>query len=95
MKIEDVIIKPVLTEKATQASSRKVYTFQVNNRANKNQVRTVLETVYKVKVDNIRISIRKGKMKRVGKRMVTKQLSDRKIAFITLKEGSIPVFPQV
>lgn len=95
MKIDNVIIKPVLTEKATQAAQGKTYTFEVSKLANKNQVKTVLESIYGVKVKTVRVSVRKGKVKRVGKRQTSKDMPDRKIAVVTVTEGTINVFPQV
>lgn len=94
MKINDVLIKPVLTEKATKLVTEKVYTFQVNKKASKYQLAKVVEDLYKVKVDKIRIVFRPGKVRRVGKKMSPKETSDRKIAYIYLKEGKIDLFPQ-
>lgn len=94
MKIESVIIKPVLTEKATQAATGKIYTFEVGKKANKNQVKEVLQKVYNVKVSDVRIAIRKGKNKHVGRKNIVKKEADRKIAVVRVSEGTINVFPQ-
>jgi len=94
MKINNVIIAPVLTEKATGLVKDQVYMFEVNSKANKFQIKEVLEKLYPVKVATIRVMVRKGKSRRAGRRMTTKRLSDRKIAFIKLKEGKIDLFPQ-
>ncbi len=94
MNIKEVIINPVLTEKATDLAKNQVYMFSVNLKAKKPQIKTVLEKIYKVKVSSVRILIRKGKSKRSGRKMVTKKLPDRKIAYIKLKEGKIDLFPQ-
>lgn len=94
MKIETILVKPVLTEKATNLVSMNYYSFIVNLKANKSQIKEVLEKLYKVKVDSIKISLRKGKVRKVGKKMVKKKLSDIKIAYIKLKSGKIDIFPQ-
>ncbi|MCL4363677.1 50S ribosomal protein L23 [Patescibacteria group bacterium] len=94
MNIKEVIINPVLTEKATNLTKDKVYMFNVSLNANKSKIKTVLEKIYKVKVASVGIMIRKGKKRRLGRRMVEKKLSDRKIAFVKLKEGKIDLFPQ-
>lgn len=94
MKINEVLIKPVLTEKATNLAKNMTYMFEVDMRTNKHKVKTVLEKLYKVKVGAIRIMVRKGKEKRVGKRSTTKKLSDKKIALVSIKEGKIDLFPQ-
>lgn len=95
MKINTILIAPVLTEKATSAAQKKVYTFEVDKKSNKNQVKHAVETIYGVKVAGIRIVIRKGKIKRVGKKMTAKKATDNKLAMVTVKEGVISLFPQV
>lgn len=95
MRINSILIAPVLTEKATASAQKKVYMFEVDKRCNKNQVSHAVEELYGVKVDSIRIVIRKGKVRRVGKKMSSKTSMDRKIAMVTVKEGTISIFPQV
>lgn len=94
MKIEQILIKPLLTEKGTTLANNKVYLFEVNRKANKHMVKETLEKLYKVKVSDVKIMIRKGKKKRVGRKMTVKSLPSRKIAFIKLSEGKIDLFPQ-
>ncbi|KKQ23632.1 MAG: 50S ribosomal protein L23 [Candidatus Roizmanbacteria bacterium GW2011_GWC2_37_13] len=94
MKINNIIVAPVLTEKATNLVKKQVYMFEVNLKANKFQIKEVIEKIYKVKVDDVRVMLRKGKSKRAGRRMTTMKLSDKKIAFVKLKEGKIDLFPQ-
>lgn len=93
MKINNVLIKPVMTEKATKSVTASVYMFEVAANANKNQVRETIESLFKVKVSKVTVSIRKGKIQRVGRKMTPKELPQRKIAYITLKEGKIDLFP--
>jgi len=94
MLINKVLIKPILTEKATNLVQNKVYMFEVDKKANKHQVKQALEKLYKVKAGEIRMMIRKGKEKKVGKKGFLKRSSDRKIAFVKLIEGKIDLFPQ-
>lgn len=93
MKVNNVLIQPVMTEKATKSATGGVYMFEVADRANKFQVKTTIESIYKVKVSKITVTVRKGKVRRVGRRMTPKTTSNRKIAYITLKEGKIDLFP--
>ncbi len=95
MKIEQVIIGPVLTEKATNLAIGKVYMFKVHKDATKHKVKGALETLYQVKISKITISNRKGKARKVGKRMVIKNLPDKKIAYVVVSEGKIDLFPQI
>jgi large subunit ribosomal protein L23 len=94
MKINEVIIAPVLTEKATNLAKGKLYPFKVNKNANKFQIKTALENLYQIKVGEIRVKIQKGKKKRVGKKLLAKRTSDVKIAYVSLVEGKIDLFPQ-
>lgn len=94
MKINEILIKPVLTEKGTNLANNKEYLFETNLKANKNNIKEALEKIYKVKVKQVKTMIRKGKRRKVGKRMVSKKLADKKIAFVKLSEGKIDLFPQ-
>lgn len=94
MKINEVIIAPVLTEKATNLAKKKMYTFKVNRQANKFQIKTALQNLYQVKVGEIRVKIQKGKKKRMGKKLVVKRTADVKIVHVSLVEGKIDLFPQ-
>jgi len=94
MLIDKVLIKPILTEKATNLTRNNIYMFEVGKKSNKHQVKQVLEKLYKVKTGEVRIMIRKGKEKKVGKKGLLKKSSDRKIAFVKLIEGKIDLFPQ-
>ncbi len=85
---------PVITEKTSQLAQNKIFTFQVNINSNKNQIAKTIEGLFGVTVNTVRVITRKGKEKRVGRKMVSKMLPDTKIAYITLKKGTIDLFPQ-
>ena len=94
MKTNDILIKPILTEKATNGVKNQVYAFEVHRQATKYQIKEIVEKLYPVKVSSINVMVRKGKEKKVGRRMMPKRLADRKIAMIKVKEGKIDLFPQ-
>ncbi|KKQ02141.1 MAG: 50S ribosomal protein L23 [Candidatus Roizmanbacteria bacterium GW2011_GWA2_36_23] len=94
MLINEIIVRPILTEKATNHTKNSTYMFEVNRHANAYQIKEALTKLYQVKIKDIRVLIRKGKEKRTGKRMKTKILPDIKIAYIVLKEGKFDLFPQ-
>ncbi|MFA9288829.1 MAG: 50S ribosomal protein L23 [Weeksellaceae bacterium] len=94
MRINDVIIAPLITEKTTKLTQEKVYSFYVNPNSTKFQITQVIQDLFKVEVENVRVITRKGKAKRAGRRMVTKMLPNKKIAYIRLKKGTIELFPQ-
>jgi len=94
MRINSILIQPIMTEKATKFANNDIYMFHVAEGANKYQIKETVEDLFKVKVSKITVTTRKGKMRKVGRRMTTKQLPNRKIAFITVKEGKIDLFPR-
>jgi large subunit ribosomal protein L23 len=86
MQIQDVILKPMITEKASSASDKfNRFGFLVALDANKNQIKNAVEKLYDVKVLNIKTSINPGKLVRAGKSV--KKTPKTKKAFVQLKEG--------
>ena len=80
-----VILRPLITEKATILASEGKYAFQVDRRANKNQVRVAVQTVFDVTVVKVNTMNVRGKTRRVGNRTIRK--GDWKKAIVTLVEG--------
>ena len=81
----DIIIAPVITEKAAYATEKNVYTFKVNKDANKIEIKKAIEAAFKVKVVNVNTLNTKAKAKRVGK--YTGKTKTYKKAIVTLKDG--------
>ena len=88
-----IIKNPILTEKASELTKENVYVFEVSIDANKYQISNEIEKLFKVKVSTVNIVVRNGKIKKVGKKMKTRQLADKKVAYIKLKEGKIDLVP--
>jgi large subunit ribosomal protein L23 len=88
------VIKPLLTEKASRLVAQNVYTFVVGEEVNKHMIAEILEKTYKVKVAEVKMAKKAGKTRRVGKLGRTKQLPAVKVAYVKLKEGKIDLFPQ-
>jgi large subunit ribosomal protein L23 len=87
MEYTDVIIRPLVTEKSTHLQqTRNVYAFEVNDRANKPQIKQAVEKIYNVKVTDVRTMTRKGKPRRSKFKMV--HGPDWKRAIVTLDENS-------
>ncbi len=59
--------RPVITERSSELMADKKYTFEVDLRANKTQVKDAVEEIFGVKVAKVNIMNYKGKVKRVGK----------------------------
>ncbi|PKQ02131.1 MAG: 50S ribosomal protein L23 [Alphaproteobacteria bacterium HGW-Alphaproteobacteria-12] len=81
----DIIVSPVITEKATMASEANQVIFKVAPKATKPQVKEAVEKLFGVKVKAVNTLIRKGKTKRF--RGIAGRQSDFKKAIITLEEG--------
>lgn len=82
----DIIRRPVITEKATNASEHNQVIFHVPLTATKREVKAAVEGLFNVKVDAVNTIRVKGKMKRFRGRIGWR--SDRKKAIVTLAEGS-------
>ena len=81
----DVLIAPVITEKATAASEHNKVVFKVASRATKPQIKEAVEKLFDVKVKSVNTLVRKGKTK-VFRGQFGSQ-SDVKRAIVTLEEG--------
>ena len=86
----DVVIAPVVSEKSYGLIDEGKYTFLVDPRSNKTEIKNAVETIFSVKVDSVNTLNRAGKRKRTkfgwGARKDTKR------AIVSLKEGSIDIF---
>lgn len=92
--IHEVIVRPVMTEKSTEALDRQnAYTFVVAKEANKIEIREAVEKLFGVKVKDVRTMQYRGKERRVG-RYVGRRASWKK-AVVTLREGTIEIFEGV
>ena len=81
----DVIVSPVITEKATALSEHNKVVFRVRKDATKPQIKAAVEKLFDVKVTGVNTLVRKGKTKRFRGTVGTQ--SDVKRAIVTLAEG--------
>lgn len=64
----NVIIRPLITEQGMHfANVKSAYSFEVNKKANKVQIKKAVERIYGVKVDKVRTANRSGKLRRRGR----------------------------
>jgi large subunit ribosomal protein L23 len=83
---QKIIRRPMITEKSTrQKEEGRQYVFEVDRDANKIEIQTAIERLFKVKVLQVRTCNILGKMKRLGRR--SGKRADWKKAVVTLKEG--------
>lgn len=89
MFAEDIILKPVLTEKGYDGIADKKYSFYVKKSANKTEIKLAIEKLFDVKVEKVNTVSCRGKLKRMGRN--EGYTPDRKKAIVTLKEDSKPI----
>ena len=85
MEPYDVLKKPLITEKSTSLLQENKYTFEVDTRANKTEIKQAVQSILKVKVEKVNTMRVKGKTKRV--RNIPGKTPDRKKAIVTLRKG--------
>ena len=83
---QDIILRPVITEKSMQGVQSKRYTFRVADDATKIEIAKAAEELFGVKVDKVNTMHVRGRFKRVGRH--SGYTSDWKKAIVTLKEDS-------
>jgi large subunit ribosomal protein L23 len=84
-RLYDVIVSPVITEKATTLSDQSKVVFKVKSDATKPQIKEAVEKLFDVKVKSVNTLVTKGKVKMF--RGTRGQRSDVKKAVVTLEEG--------
>ena len=89
----DIILAPVVSEKSYSLIDDGKYTFEVDPRSNKTEIKLAIEKIFGVKVESVNTLNRPGKTRRtrfgIGKRKDTNR------AIVTLKSGSIDIFTAV
>jgi large subunit ribosomal protein L23 len=89
----DVILRPIVSEKSYNLIDEGKYTFEVDPRSNKTEIKQAVESIFKVKVSSV------NTMNRVGKERKTRfglgKRKDTKRAIVTLKSGTIDIFSSI
>ncbi len=86
MVAEDIIIRPIITEKSSFAMNEGKYTFEVNKKATKIDIRNAVEKLFEVKVLDVKTINVKGKPKRQGANQG--RTSDWKKAIVTIAKDA-------
>ncbi|WP_462419757.1 50S ribosomal protein L23 [Salinicoccus sp. Marseille-QA3877] len=90
MDARDIIKRPVITERSADLMQMDKYTFDVDVKANKTQVKKAVEEIFDVTVEKVNIMNYKPKKKRMGR--YEGYTNKRRKAIVTLREGSIEIF---
>ncbi len=89
----DVILRPIVSEKSYNLIDEGKYTFEVDPRSNKTEIKQAVESIFKVKVSSV------NTMNRVGKERKTRfglgKRKDTKRAIVSLKSGTIDIFSSI
>jgi large subunit ribosomal protein L23 len=86
MNSYEIVKGPIITEKLDrEREAHRHYAFLVDKRASKPEIKQAIQTLFKVTVTDIRTSVHRGKIKRVGTNMGKRP--NWKRAVVTLKEG--------
>ena len=87
----DVIIRPVVSEKSYAGLELNTYTFLVDKRANKTEIKEAIQQIWNVRVVSVNTLNRQGKVKR--RRFTQGKRADQKRAIVKLAEGdAIEIF---
>jgi large subunit ribosomal protein L23 len=88
----DIILKPLLSEKSYDGIPDKKYTFVVDTRANKTQIKRAVEEIFKVKVEKVNTLNVRGKLKKQGKTQGYTPKSKKAIVRLTADSKAIEFF---
>ena len=83
---QDIIVRPIITERSMDGIADRKYTFEVADYANKIEIKNAVEKLFGVKVDKVNTISLKGRKKRMGRS--EGYTSDWKKAVVTLKKDS-------
>ena len=81
----DIIFRPVVSEKSYAGLERNTYTFLVDKRSSKTEIKEAIQQIWGVSVTSVRTLNRRGKVKR--RRFTMGKRADEKRAVVTLAEG--------
>jgi large subunit ribosomal protein L23 len=96
MHVYDILKRPIVTEKSSaQADAARQYTFEVDQRANKIQIKDAVETAFNVKVTGIRIVCIPAKRGRYGRNSIVKKPALKKAVVTLAPGGTIQFFEGV
>ena len=84
-RLYDIVVCPIITEKATMMSEYNTHVFKVSMDASKPEIKSAVEQLFKVKVKSVNTILTKGKTKRFRGKIGVR--SDYKKAMVTLEAG--------
>lgn len=95
MRLSNVLVKPVVTEKSVTAAGVNKYTFKTDLKASKHAIANEVKRMYNVDVIAVKTMVMPGKKKRILKTRLNTKTNNWKKAVVELKEGqTIDLFPK-
>ncbi len=88
----DIIIKPIITEASMMAMEEKKYTFKVDKKANKTEIKNAIEQIFGVKVEKVNTMNMTGKKKRMGANVGRRPHWKKAIVKLTEDSNTIEFF---
>lgn len=88
----DIIIKPIISESSMMQIAERKYTFEVEKRCNRTEVKKAVESIFGVTVANVNTSIVKGKPKRQGRFVGTTRTWKKAVITLTANSKEIEFF---
>ncbi|WP_026089434.1 MULTISPECIES: 50S ribosomal protein L23 [Bacillus] len=92
MDARDIIKRPVITERSSEIMADKKYTFEVDVKANKTEVKDAVQEIFGVKVEKVNIMNYKGKFKRMGKHAGYTNKRRKAVVTLTADSKEIEIF---
>lgn len=93
MRPEDIILRPILTEKGVDGIADKRYTFEVAKNSNKTQIKIAIEQMFAgVKVKSVNTVTGRGKLKRMGRNEGYTPTTKKAIVTLSQDSKSIEYF---
>lgn len=89
MKKYDIIIRPIITEKSMMDMEENKYTFEVDKKSNKTEIKRAIEEIFEVDVEKVYTMNVNGKLKRQG--MTSGRRPNWKKAIVKLTDDSKPI----
>lgn len=91
----DIIKRPIITEQSLEQTSEKKYTFEVDVKANKTEIKDAIEAIFEVKVDKVNTINSKPKYKRVGRHAGYTNRRKKAVVKLTTDSKDIQIFEGV
>ncbi|AOV06520.1 50S ribosomal protein L23 [Sporosarcina ureilytica] len=92
MEAREILKRPVITERSSEQMEFNKYTFEVDTRANKTQVKDAVEEIFGVTVEKVNIMNYKGKFKRMGRHAGYTNKRRKAIVTLTADSNDIELF---